>query len=205
MEQVAESLLTTGGQACTWKPWQFRRPCSQVAPQSSSRVLLCQTYMIAQRRLTGSACAQTSFDKITQPRKTNEDQHAVERAKFEQTEQNMTIYTCAVPSSNEFSTMAYPFSLPIPVGGPDFKSKDQERTRRVSGAPALTPLRFAHGLPRRVESYILTKWHAIAHSSIRAVSHSNDRCRGRPRAANASGSICSVRGVSSLGTLSSSP
>ena len=111
-----------------------------------------------------------------------ETQSGVEYAKFAKSEHGMTVETGSAfvdQWQNGFFTMAYPFSPPSPVGGPDFKGK--ERIRRVASAPFLTPLRFAHGLPRRVESSIrnswdlvpgvrriVTKWHAIMQSSIRA-------------------------------------
>ena len=60
---------------------------------------------------------------------------------------------------NRFVSWAYPFSLPAPVGGPDFPSKS--RDRRGEDAPAFTPFAYLRSLARRVESSIRNSWDLV--------------------------------------------
>ena len=55
--------------------------------------------------------------------------------------------------------MAFPFSVPRAVSGPDFPRKLRER--RIATAAELPPLAFARMLARRVEASVRNDWLAV--------------------------------------------
>ena len=59
---------------------------------------------------------------------------------------------------NRFVSWEYPFSLPAPVGGPDFPSKSRDRG---SEAAVLAPFAHMQPLARRVESSIRNSWDLV--------------------------------------------
>ena len=78
---------------------------------------------------------------------------------------------------SRFLSWAYPFSLPLPVGGPDFPSRP--RDRRKEEAARLTPIAHLRALARRVESSIRNsgdlvpgvrritmKWHSVWNAKL---------------------------------------
>ena len=60
---------------------------------------------------------------------------------------------------SRFLSWVYPFSLPLPVGGPDFPSRP--RDRRKEEAARLTPIAHLRALARRVESSIRNSWDLV--------------------------------------------
>ena len=80
---------------------------------------------------------------------------------------------------NRFLSWVYPFSLPLPVGGPDIPSRP--RYRRKEGAARLTPIAHLRALARRVEKLsirnswdlvpgvrpITMKWHSPSSLSLK--------------------------------------
>ncbi|CAJ1359418.1 unnamed protein product, partial [Effrenium voratum] len=60
---------------------------------------------------------------------------------------------------NDFLHWAYPFSLPAPLGGPDFLQKP--RPRRTAAAPQFAPLTHLKYLAGRVESSIRNSWDLV--------------------------------------------
>jgi hypothetical protein len=60
----------------------------------------------------------------------------------------------------QYLAWAFPFSLPSPVGGPDFPNKD--RPRRTADAPVLGPIPHLRSLARRVESSIRNSWDLVS-------------------------------------------
>ena len=61
--------------------------------------------------------------------------------------------------NTSFLYWAFPFSLPAPVGGPDYPN--QRRPRRVPTAPTLSPIAHLQTLAKRVESSIRNSWDLI--------------------------------------------
>ena len=80
----------------------------------------------------------------------------------------------------EYLAWAFPFSIPSPVGGPDFPNKD--RPRRKAEAAVLGPVPHLRSLARRVESSLRNSWDLI-HPASRGV------------AAHTAGLFRSVRGA----------
>ena len=62
----------------------------------------------------------------------------------------------------QYLAWAYPFSIPAPVGGPDFPRQRTGRPRRHSDAPVLGPIAHLRALTRRVESSIRNSWDLIS-------------------------------------------
>ena len=60
----------------------------------------------------------------------------------------------------KYLSWAFPFSLPAPVGGPDYPNKD--RWRRSTDAAMLGPLAHLRSLTRRVESSIHNSWDLVS-------------------------------------------
>ena len=60
----------------------------------------------------------------------------------------------------EYLAWAFPFSVPCPVGGPDFPNKD--RPRRKADAAVLGPVPHLRSLARRVESSLRNSWDLIS-------------------------------------------
>ena len=60
----------------------------------------------------------------------------------------------------KYLSWAFPFSLPAPVGGPDFPNQD--RWRRNTEAPMLGPIAHLRSLTRRVESSIRNSWDLVS-------------------------------------------
>ena len=60
----------------------------------------------------------------------------------------------------EYLAWAFPFSIPSPVGGPDFPNKD--RPRRKADAAVLGPVPHLRSLARRIESSLRNSWDLIS-------------------------------------------
>ncbi|CAL1151362.1 unnamed protein product, partial [Cladocopium goreaui] len=60
----------------------------------------------------------------------------------------------------DYLAWAFPFSIPSPVGGPDFPNKD--RPRRKADAAVLGPVPHLRSLARRVESSLRNSWDLIS-------------------------------------------
>ena len=61
--------------------------------------------------------------------------------------------------NSSYFALAFPFSIPRPVSGPDFPRKSRER--RSTSAPVLEPLSFARMLAQRVEASVRNDWLAV--------------------------------------------